>query len=233
MVIGFVVLVLAAICLTLGFGTRLASIVVWIGLLAFTRRNPYLANSGDVYMRVVAFYLILTPAGASLSLRRWLRERDRFWEFPRRSPWGLRLLQMQVSILYITAFWDKVSLGSYWNNGTALSYVLRIADVNRFPTPLFPTNSLPINLMTYGTLAVELSLGVLIWNKRLRPWVLLLGVSLHLGIEYSIRVGFFSCVAIIALLSFLSPAASAKAILAVRDLISRTQRRLSSSVPAE
>ena len=142
----FVAVVIAAICLTLGIGTRLACIVVWLGILAFTRRNPYVANSGDLYVRVVAFYLILTPAAASLSLRRWLRERDRFWEFPRRSVWGLRLIQMQVSIVYVTAFWDKVSTGPLWNNGTALSYVLRIQDLTRFPTPTFPTNSLPINL---------------------------------------------------------------------------------------
>ena len=228
-----VVTALAAICLILGFGTRLASIVVWLGVMAFTRGNPYVANSGDVYVRVVAFYLILMPAGASLSLHRWLRARDRFWEFPKRSLWGLRLLQVQVSIVYLTAFWDKVSTGPLWNNGTALSYVLRIADLTRFPTPLFPTNSLPINLQTYGTLAVELSLGVLIWNKRLRPWIMTLGIFLHLGIEYSLRVGFFSLVAIVALLSFLAPAASAKAILAVRDFVRGRSRRLSSSLPAK
>jgi hypothetical protein len=229
----FVAVVIAAICLTLGIGTRLACIVVWLGILAFTRRNPYVANSGDLYVRVVAFYLILTPAAASLSLRRWLRERDRFWEFPRRSVWGLRLIQMQVSIVYVTAFWDKVSTGPLWNNGTALSYVLRIQDLTRFPTPTFPTNSLPINLQTYGTLVIELSLGVLIWNRRLRPYVVALGVLLHLGIEFTLRVGFFSMVAIIALLSFVAPAASARAILAVRDLVRRRPRRVSSSVPAD
>jgi HTTM domain len=229
----FLATVIAAICLTLGFGTRLACIVVWIGILAFTRRNPYVANSGDLYVRVVAFYLILTPAGASLSLRRWLRERDRFWEFPRRSVWGLRLIQMQVSIVYVTAFWDKVSGGPLWNNGTALSYILRIQDLTRFPTPTFPTNSLPINLQTYGTLVVELSLGVLIWNRRLRPYVVALGILLHLGIEFTLRVGFFSMVAIIALLSFVAPSASTKAILAVRDLVRHRFGRESASLPAE
>jgi hypothetical protein len=229
-----IVLALAAICLILGVGSRLASIVIWLGVLAFTVRNPYITNSGDGYLRVVAFYLILTPTGASLSLRRWLVERDRFWEFPRRSMWGLRLLQVQVSLVYLTAVFDKVSSGPLWNNGTALSYITRIADVNRFPSPTLATNSLPINLATYGTLAIELSLGVLIWNKRLRPWIVLLGVCLHLGIEYSIRVGFFSMVAIIALLSFISPAMTTKAILAVRDWFGRrAERRLSPSVRAE
>ena len=33
------------------------------------------------------------------------------------------------------------------------------------------------NVLTYGTLAVELALGILVWNRVLRPWVLLLGVT--------------------------------------------------------
>ena len=46
-------------------------------------------------------------------------------------------------------------------------------------------------MFSYGTLVVELSLAILVWNRKLRPWVLLVGLSLHLGIEYSIRVGFY------------------------------------------
>lgn len=233
LLIAVIAIAIAAVCMTLGILTRVAAIVIWLGVMAFTRRNPYVANSGDLYMRVIAFYLLLTPAGASLSLRRWLRERDRFWEFPRRSLWGLRLLQLQVSIVYVTAVWDKVSSGPLWNNGTALSYIWRIKDVGRFPTPALATNGLDINLATYGTLAIELSLGVLIWNRRLRPWVVLLGILLHLGIEYSIRVGYFSLLSIIGLCAFISPGASRKAILAARNLATGARRRPTPSLPAE
>ena len=50
-------------------------------------------------------------------------------------------------------------------------------------------------------------------------------VGLHLAIDYSIRVGFLSFVAITALTSFISPDASAKAILTARDLLATTRRR--------
>lgn len=216
-IVTYIAIVAAAVCLILGVGTRLASAIVWLGVLAFTRRNPYVFNSGDSYLRVVAFYLALTPAGASLSMTRWLRRRSEFWRFPRRSLWGLRLLQVQVSIVYLSAFWDKLRSGPLWNDGTAMSYVLRIGDVTRFPTPVFPTNSVAINLMTYGTLAVEFSVGVLVWNRRLRPWVLALGIAFHLIIDYSIRVGSFSFVAIVALIAFVSPEASARAIYTIRN----------------
>ena len=44
---------------------------------------------------------------------------------------------------------------------------------------------------------VRLAFAILVWNE-LRPWVLLLGVMLHLGIEYAVRVGFFSFAALVA-----------------------------------
>ena len=99
----------------------------------------------------------------------------------------MRLLQIQFSIVYLVAVWTKVR-GITWNNGTAVSYAMRISDLERFPVPAFITHSLLItNLLTYGTLAIELSLAILVWNRTLRPWVLLAGLSLHIGIDYAVR----------------------------------------------
>ena len=81
----------------------------------------------------------------------------------------MRLLQIQFSMVYLFAVWDKVR-GITWNNGTAVSFALRITDLERFPVPGFITHSLLIsNLLTYGTLAIELSLAILVWNRTLRP----------------------------------------------------------------
>ena len=59
--------------------------------------------------------------------------------------------------------------------------------------------------MTYGTLAVEFSLGVLIWNRRLRPYVLVAGIGLHLSIDLTMRIGFFSWAVFVAYLAFVPP----------------------------
>lgn len=203
--IAYVGVLVSSVCLVVGLASRAASVIVFVGLVAFTRRNPEIGNSGDGLLRVMAFYVMLMPTGAALSIDGLLRRGRSWWDVPCRAPWGVRLLQVQVSILYLSAVWDKVRSGPLWNDGTALSYVWRLDDVGRFPTPTFATDSVAINLATYGSLAIELALGVLIWNRRLRPWVLALGVALHLGIDYSLRVGFFSCAAIVALASFLPP----------------------------
>ncbi|WP_084216103.1 HTTM domain-containing protein [Pseudonocardia spinosispora] len=199
----FVMTFVGAIALTVGFRTRLAAVVVFLGILSFNRDNPLVLNSGDDLLRILALYCALSPAGAALSLDRLRTNPDRFWESPRRAPWALRLIQIQLSIIYLSAFAHKIS-GEQWRNGTAVSYALRIEDMHRFPTPSFITHSVTITeILTYGTLIVELALGLLIWNRSTRPWVLGLGVLLHLSIEYSIEVGFFSWTILTAYLAFI------------------------------
>jgi uncharacterized membrane protein YphA (DoxX/SURF4 family) len=210
-------LLLASICVLVGFATRIATLIVFVCMVSFAHRNPWVLNSGDLLVQLLVFYLLLAPAGDGLSVDRWLKRDRQFWEFSRRSIWPLRLVQVQVSILYITAVWDKVR-GSTWNDGTAVSYALRIGDLERFPVPGFVTDSLILaNLMTFGTLAIEFALAILVWNRVLRPWVLLLGVLLHLGIDYGVRVGFFSWAVFVAYVAFIPPERARAFILGTRD----------------
>jgi uncharacterized membrane protein YphA (DoxX/SURF4 family) len=216
----YFLLLVASIALLFGFRTRLAALVTFICLVSFARRNPFVLNSGDQLLQVLAFVLVLMPSGASLSVDRFLKRGEAFWEFPTRPIWPLRLMQIQVSILYIAAVWSKVR-GTTWNDGTAVSYALRVGDIARFPVPEVITDSLLIsNVLTFGTLAIELSLGILVWNRVLRPWVLLAGISLHLGIDYAVRVGFFSYAIFVAYIAFLPPQTASALILSVRDRVS-------------
>lgn len=201
----FIVLVLACLAVIVGFRTRLAAVLVFVGILSFERRNPYVFNSGDGLIRLIAFYLMFAPMGAALSLDRWRAHRDGRWEFPDRQVWALRLIQVQLSIVYLATFWLKVQ-GTTWNNGTAVSYAQRLSDLVRFQVPaLFSHSPLISNLATWGTLLLEVSIPILIWNRRLRPYVIVVGLLLHLGIDLSIRVGFFSVAMFTLYLAFVDP----------------------------
>jgi hypothetical protein len=214
-----VALTLAALCLIVGQDTRLAAVVVFIGVLSLERRNPFVFNSGDGLIRVIAFYLMLAPSGESLSLDRRRREGARFWEFPARAPWALRLMQVQLSIVYLSSVWTKLA-GETWNNGTAVSFALRLDDLQRFEPPdALATSELAMNLLSYGTLAVEAALGVLVWNRTLRPYVLALGVVMHLSIDLSLRVGFFSLTLFVLYIAFLPPDGVSRRLLELRDRI--------------
>jgi Vitamin K-dependent gamma-carboxylase len=221
----YFLLLIAAIALLVGFQTRVAALVFFVCLISFGRRNPWVLNSGDLLVQVLAFYMLFMPAGLAASVDRWLKEPRGVWDFPARAIWPLRLVQVQVSILYIAAVWAKVR-GVTWNDGTAVSYAFRIEDISRFPVPDFVTDSLVlVNLLTFGTLAVELSIGILVWNRVLRPWVLLLGVGLHLGIDYAVRVGFFSYAVLVAYVAFVPPEKARSFILRTRELLTRRPPR--------
>jgi hypothetical protein len=220
-VIVWALLLVASIALILGVFSQLAAAVVFLAVLSFERRNPWVFNAGDGLIRLAAFYLIFAPTSAALSLRRLLRNREEFWSFPARPVWPMRLLQLQFSAVYLFAVWEKAR-GTMWNNGTAVSVALRITDLQRFPVPGFVSHSLLIsNLFSFGTLALELSLAILVWNRTLRPYVLVAGLSLHLGIEYSIRVGFFGASILSMYLLWVPPQRMEAVLLALKRRVSR------------
>jgi uncharacterized membrane protein YphA (DoxX/SURF4 family) len=219
-------LLLASLCLLVGYRTRFASVVVFVAVVSFEHRAPSIWNSGDALLRILLFFLMLAPAGTSLSLDRRRTARDRFWEFPARAPWALRLIQIQISVLYLASAWLKLH-GPSWRDGTAVSYALRLQDFQRFALPGPLNHSLLFSsLVTYWTLAVELMLGILVWNRAARPLVLSLGVLLHLGLGFNLRLGFFSETILVCYLAFLSPAAAERVIFAVCDRVRSTRRRL-------
>jgi hypothetical protein len=220
----YAVLFVSAICLVLGYHSRLAATLVFIGLVSFQRRNPFIVNAGDRLLSHLGFCLMLAPSGAALSLDRWRRNKTKFWNFPYRAPWALRLVQIQVSVMYLATVWEKLQ-GETWWGGTAVAYAWGIGDLSRVAVPGFLRDSLPVvNFLTWSTLAIELALGVLVWVPRLRPWVLALGIALHLSIEVTMGVGFFSYAVFVAYLAFVPPQTMSNLVLKVGDRLRRKLR---------
>jgi len=200
----FVVYLLAALCLSLGFWTRTSAFLVYLGINLLHNRDAPIHNSGDTVMIVLAIYLLLSPAGAACSL-------DRLWRIfrgkeddapPPVVPWAQRLMQLQIAVLYLCASLSKMT-GPQWMDGTAVYYPLHLPESARFPM-LGRDNVYVINLMTWGTIAVEFALATFIWVPRLRLYVLAAGVMLHLGIDYTFNIPLFSALMITSYLNFLT-----------------------------
>lgn len=209
----FWVLLLSAVMLTVGFLTRANSIVVWVLLASVHQRNLLITNSGDTVMRVTGFFLMFAPAGAVYSVDRWLRRRRGIEgeEIALRSPWAQRMIQIELSLVYLMTFWTK-SLGTSWVDGTALHYVHHLDQFRRFPVPAFFLDPLMVAIETWGTLAVEFALGVLIWFKELRYKVLLAGAVLHLSLEYAMNVPLFQWIMLSTMVTFVYPADVVRAV---------------------
>ncbi|MGH2786094.1 MAG: HTTM domain-containing protein [Actinomycetota bacterium] len=216
-------LLVSSACLTLGYRARLAAILSWVALISLTRRDPFVFNSGDALLRNIALFLALAPTGEALSLDRWRADRASFWSFPARAPWALRLIQVQISMVYLFTVWAKAR-GERWFGGTAVSESLRVDDLLRLRLPDALTDSVLLaNLLTFGTLAAELGLALLIWNRRWRPYVIVAGIALHLFIELTFALGFFSKVMIASYLSFVPEETMESLLGRVRDRMRRSR----------
>ncbi len=198
-------LVLAATATMLGWRTRLSAAVAVLCVIALQRANATIFNSGDLTLRLIGISVALSPCGLLWSADG-RRARRRGAAPPAwRAPWALRLLQLHIALGYALSAWAKLR-GNMWHEGTALGMALRIQDLQRFAAPewLFGQSVL-LNLLTWGTLAFETSFVFLVWNRRLRPWVLGVGVAFHLGIDVFLDVGFFSSALWVAYLAFVFP----------------------------
>ena len=203
----YLALLAGGVGILLGWHSRVCAAVVFVALTSLARANPYVLNSGDTLIRVLAFYLMLAPSGMEFSLDR-RRARHRGHDLASTHPaWPLRLIQIQVSVMYASAVWSKLQ-GPTWRDGTAV--VLRHAPPGPRALPrcrsCWRRSPLLAQLATYGTLVVESGLALLVWYPRTRIPALAAGVLLHLSIDASIRVGFFTLAVFVAYLSFTSPA---------------------------
>ena len=188
---------LAGVALLLGWHTRIAAVVVAVLLIVVQRRDVFVLNSGDLLLREMAFYVALMPAGEVWSLD----ARRRGTSSPR-APWGLRILQMQVSMIYLFSVAAKLH-GDTWQDGTAVGRAVQLADLQRFVVPEGVATSVTMSaLLTYGTLIVEGALVFGLWLPRFRWFVMAAGVSIHLGIEATLLIGWFSLAVISCYLAF-------------------------------
>ena len=126
----------------------------------------------------------------------------------RRSPCGS--CSSASPLGYFLSAWAKAR-GNTWNDGTAIALSLRIEDLQRYVAPewLFEQAVL-LNLFTWATLLFEATFGILVWNRRLRPWVLGTGIAFHLGIDIFLDIGFFSIAIFLAYLAFVPDEAANK-----------------------
>ncbi|EKF25348.1 vitamin K-dependent gamma-carboxylase family protein [Mycolicibacterium hassiacum DSM 44199] len=204
LMLGWIVLMAASVALIVGWHTRIAAILVFVLIMSFERQNPWIFNGGDALIRLEALFIALAPSGAALSLDE-RRRTGSFFSAQEREIWVLRLIQIQLSVIYLSTVIAKLR-GETWQNGTAVSYALRLKDIQLIPVPESLVGSpLFSQTLTWGTLLIEAGIAILVWNRRWRLPVLLAGVVLHLSITLTLAIGFFSFAMFVLYLAFVPP----------------------------
>lgn len=111
---------------------------------------------------------------------------------------------VQVCLLYATAGWFKVQ-GTRWQDGTAAYYPLQVDVFTPWPalSDAVSAYGLPILLMTYGTVIVQVAFPFTLFNRRIKNVVLACLIAEHIGIAILLGLPFFSLAIIAADLIFL------------------------------
>lgn len=183
----------ASISLTLGLGTRISSVIVFLSLNSLNQRNPLILHGGDAFLRSAGFFLMFARSGAVLSVDaaiRRMRQPRGGDTAPLIPPWPQRLIQIQIAVIYLASFWWKAK-GNTWWDGTALFYVLNLREIRRFPTPHFFTHLWILRAGSWAAMAFELLFPLLVWFRTFRNPLLIAGLCFHLSLEYALNIPMF------------------------------------------
>lgn len=195
-------LLIQSMLLLLGCWSRFQIACIYVWLTSFQHRNPLIVDGEDTVFRLIAFFMILMPLDYAWSLT----GRRRSGAEARRpaSAWALRLVQIEITAIYMSAAWSKWQ-GTTWRDGTALYYVARMDDVFGrlwLPEDLFQIGWL-VQTATWGALGLETALPLLLWLPKTRRLGIAVGIGFHLMIELTMHLFLFEWIMMLGLLSFL------------------------------
>lgn len=219
----FVIYGMALFASLIGLFTRYSLIVSFILMTSFHQRNVWLLSSAEVLMRTITFYLIFSPCGHSLSFDNLLSKHYDQFKRPQVYPlWSWRLIQIQLSVVYLWTFWHKLK-GDTWIDGTAVYYATRLETMTNFTIPYLMNSMGFLKFLTWSTLVLEFSIGTLIWFKEFRKPVILAGIAFHLGIELVMSIPFFELIMISLFINFFTPKEMKSFVEKIRSRIERTR----------
>lgn len=197
----YALLLVQAVCLTIGYFGRVQAASLFVLVTSFQHRNIAMFDAEDHLLRLACFFLIFMPVDERWSVRSLVHG-------GRPNPgrtypiWPLRLLQIEMSLIYLSAGLLKLA-GEDWRSGVAIYYATQVDLFRRFPLPGFLVHDLALSrLATWAVAALELTLGPALWWGRTRTLAIAAAVTLHLAIEYSLNLFLFEWAMIVGVLSF-------------------------------
>jgi hypothetical protein len=223
------------IMFALGLFTRVTSVLTWLAALCYVHRTNQVLFGMDVMMNINLIYLMIAPCGAALSLDRWLavRRARKVLDGTLRGDAGVaravlagpqpsvsanfatRLFQIHFCFIYAASGLAKLKGGAWWSHQAIW---LTIANPEFSPTVFGPYRwflefladhrLLCEIMMSAGavyTLALEIGFPFLVWRPRLRPYLVIAAVLLHVGIATMMGLTVFSLLMMLLLMSFIPP----------------------------
>lgn len=192
-----------AVCLLLGFKTRIATVLSWVFILSLQNRNPMILQGGDDLVRMLLFWSIFLPWGAFYSLD------ARNSGVPEKISYcsaATVAFVLQIFLLYFCTALLKHA-PEWGQDGTAIYYALSLDQILLPVGKLFYPYYNLLKGMTFGVYYTEMLLPFLLlfpfYNSFFRLVVITLLAALHLGISVTLFVGLFYLINLVSLLGLI------------------------------
>lgn len=187
------VCIAAAILAMLRFHTWLMLAIVYVTYTACTHRTHLFHSSGNQIASLFLLYLI--PAYLPLG--------ENYKPILKRL--GLWLCRMQVIVAYLVSSVYKFQ-SPEWVDGTAIYYIFSINAFSLPPiTDWIVATPFLYKTFTWISLAYQTLFPVLVWFKKIKPWLFFVGILFHLGIAFVMGIVDFGVIMIISYLLFVDP----------------------------
>lgn len=187
---------------TLGWRTRLTTVLVYVHVWSLHERNPSLWDGGDNALQLLLFYAIFANLGAHFTLFGSTKPKPAQPDGLRRVVADARAIAhnmailaiaIQLCLIYGTAGLYKVQ-GEIWQSGVAMYYILRVRE---FTLPGVSEhiylNAPLVVAMSYITVAFQVGYTFMVaLNRYTRLLAVAIGIGFHLGIAYLMGLITFS-----------------------------------------
>ncbi len=178
---------LAAVGFTVGYQTRLCTILLFLIEISMSHTNRMMVNGENNTYAFLLFYACFAPLNYTLSLDSWLKKRRTAVTGPAGEAdypmiWPVRLMQINIALIYVFSLPHKLAFAD-WRNGEAIYWSLLNDTWSRWPWPEYLYRGVGPLLCTFATMGpvlVEGAFPILVWFRSTRLYVLAAAASMHL-----------------------------------------------------
>jgi hypothetical protein len=221
---------------TVGFCTRVTSVLTWLAAISYIHRTQQILFGMDTMMNILLFYLMIAPSGAAMSVDRVINRYRAVRASLRRSGtidsptlayldrpplsvtagFASRLLQVHFCFIYMASGLSKLKGPAWWNTNaywdTLVNPEFTLIHYRWYESlvRMIASDRLLYAAIAAGgvafTFICELGLPFLVWT-RVRPYIVMLALFLHAGIAVFMGLWIFSLLMMTLLLCYLPGAA--------------------------
>jgi hypothetical protein len=240
--------IVASFLFVFGCYTRVTGVITWFAVLSYVHRSPAALFGMDTMVVIVLLYLMIGASGAALSVDRWLARRRSQAPLPPAEPTSatnvaIRLLQIHLCIIYLSAGLSKLQ-GMTWWNGTAVWGTLANPEFAPMHNEMYmallrmlgsdrPLFEISMTISSYVTLFFEISYVFLIWRPVTRRLMLAIAFLMHGCIGLFLGLNTFAMIMLVMNLAFVPPATAHRVLYKLsRGRLGRTDEPKPAPVPS-